>query len=517
MTTIAETSMGKVAGVEDAGVHVFRGIPYARPPIGTLRFRSPQPPTAWAGVREATRFGPAASQNPSMLGPLLGLDVGQLGEDCLYLNVWTPNPRHGRRPVMVWIHGGAFVMGAGSQLLYDGQVLARRGDVVVVTINYRLGAFGFLHLDELTEGALPATGNEGLLDQIAALEWVHDNIDAFGGDPHNVTIFGESAGSISVATLLGTPRAQGLFHRAILQSGSANFVSTRQHAARVTAAVLKELQLDRATIARLSDLPAAAILEAQLRAYVALLPRLRGLPFSPVVDGDVLPQHPFVALRDGLSKDVSVLVGTNLDEMRLFGLMDPRARSLDDAGLIRRCERVIPGADAAGMSHGRRAVATYRQARDRRGLGVTPPELWFAIDSDRAFRYGAMRLAELQAVHQPQTYAYLFTWTSPFMEGMLGACHALEIPFVFGTLTHPMVARFTGSGPRADRLAEDMQDAWLTFAHNGRPAGEGLETWNPYDATRRATMILGDESRLEGAPYEEERRFWEFWDAIILD
>ena len=517
MTSLVETNLGQLRGVEDAGIHVFRGIPYARPPIGALRFQPPQGLTPWTGVRDATHFGPAAAQNPSMLGPMLGLDIGRMSEDCLYLNVWTPDARHGRRPVLVWIHGGAFVMGAGSQVLYDGQTLARRGDVVVVTINYRLAAFGFLQLDELTDGAIAATGNEGLLDQIAALEWVRDNIEAFGGDPHNVTIFGESAGSISVATLLGTPRAHGLFHRAILQSGSANFVSTRRHATRVAAALLEELSLEPASAAKLRDVPTAAILDAQQRAYFKVQPQLRGLPFSPVVDGEVLPRHPFEALRAGLSKDVTVLVGTNLDEMKLFGLMDPQLRSLDEAGLIRRCERVIPGEDATGTSWGRRAVVSYRRARAPRQLSIEPSALWFAIDSDRAFRYPAMHLAALQQAHQPDTYAYLFTWTSPFMEGVLGACHALEIPFVFGTLSNPMLARFAGSGREADVLAEHMQDAWITFAHSGRPARNGLGEWSAYDTTQRATMLLGRDSHLEHAPYEDERRFWEFWDGVIPD
>ena len=517
MGVIVETSYGKLEGVEEHGVRVFRGIPFAQPPVDALRFAAPQRPEPWAGVRAAARFGGAALQNASMMGPVLGLDLGETREDCLSLNVWTPGPDSGRRPVLVWIHGGAFVMGGGRQALYDGQTLARRGDLVVVTINYRLGSLGFLQLDELTEGAIPATGNEGLLDQIAALEWVRDEIAAFGGDPTNVTIFGESAGSISVATLLGTPRAHGLFGRAILQSGSANFVASRPHARRVAEAIVRELGLTPSAVSRLRAVPGKQLLDAQQRAYLGLQGKMRGLPFAPVVDGDVLPRHPFEAIRDGLSQDVDVLVGTNLDEMKLFGLMDPQARSLDDDALLRRCERVIPGEDATGSTYGRRAIVTYRRARAVRGQSVTPPDLWFAIDSDRAFRYPAMRLAELQHAQQPNVYAYLFTWPSPFLEGVLGACHALEIPFVFGTLDNPMLARFAGSGAAAERLAAQMQDAWIHFAHSGRPAHVHLGDWPAYEPTRRATMILGRESHLDDAPYEEERRFWEFWDGMIHD
>ena len=227
MDALVETRRGAVRGVGKDGLVLFRGLPYARPPIGPLRFRPPEPPEAWSGIRDATRFGSSAPQNGALIGPLMSLGIGRTGEDCLHLNIWTPAADGRRRPVMVWIHGGAFILGSGSQMLYDGAALARRGDVVVVTINYRLGALGFLRLRDRFGSRLPASGNEGLLDQIAALQWVRDEISSFGGDPGNVTIFGESAGAMSCATLLATPRAGGLFHRAILQSGAANYLWPR--------------------------------------------------------------------------------------------------------------------------------------------------------------------------------------------------------------------------------------------------------------------------------------------------
>jgi para-nitrobenzyl esterase len=509
MGSTVETSYGKLQGFDESGVRVFRGIPYAQPPIGARRFRAPDRPLPWAGVRTAHDFGPAAQQNPNALGPL-GFDIGPMDEDCLSLNVWTPGCDGARRPVLVWIHGGAFILGAGSQALYDGATLARRGDVVVVTINYRLGAFGFLDLSEAGVG----DANLGMRDQIAALEWVRDEIAAFGGNPDNVTIFGESAGSISVAALLGTPRAQGLFHRAILQSGAANFAGSRAQAARVAAAFLKEMSLTSAESFKLREAPPAQLLEAQQRVYLAMQGQVRGLPFAPVVDGDLLPQHPFEAIRAGLVKDVPVLVGSNLDELKLFVVMDPEARWLDEAALLKRCEHNSSGADASGVSHGQRAIDTYRSARATRGAATTPPELWFAIESDRVFRYPAMRLAAAQRAHQPHTYAYLFSWPSPFMEGMLGACHALELPFVFGTFNDPMIGQFAGGGPAANGLAERIQDAWLAFARTGNPACPRVGEWPAYDATRRATMILDADSRVEHAPLEDERRSWEFWDAM---
>lgn len=570
MDVLVETRRGPVRGVTEGGLAVFRGLPFARPPVGPLRFGPPEPPEPWSGVRDAARFGPSAAQNGALVGPLMSLGINRTGEDCLYLNVWTPGADRGRRPVLVWIHGGAFILGSGSQMLYDGATLARRGDVVVVTINYRLGALGFLRLRDRFGERLPATGNEGLLDQVAALEWVRDEIAAFGGDPGNVTIFGESAGAMSCATLLGVPRARGLFHRAILQSGAANYLWPRDTAARLADRLLADL-----AVGSPEELRAAAparLLAAQRRLFMdlmlgehhvlgALSPagqrvagalflglslarrrfgrvaapvsrglldllrrrgrrrsaspapemaalralRTRGLPFQPVIDGDVIPRDPLAAIRDGLARGIPLMIGTNLDEARLFAPLDPEATTLDEAELLARCEEAIPG----GTDAARRAVAVYRDARAARGERVEPGDLWFAIESDRTMRHPAMRLAALQAAHQPETYAYLFTWPSPAMGGLFGACHALELPFLFGTLGHPLVRPFTGKGPEAQALAARIQDAWIAFARTGRPGHVGVGDWPAYDAARRRTMILDRQCRVEAAPREAERRFWE--------
>ncbi len=574
MDVLVETRRGRVRGLAEGGLAVFRGIPYARPPIGPRRFGPPGPPEAWTGTHDATRFGPSAPQNGALIGPIMSLGIGRTSEDCLYLNIWTPAADRRRRPVLVWIHGGAFLLGSGSQMLYDGAALARRGDVVVVTINYRLGAFGFLRLRDRFGQRLPATGNEGLLDQVAALTWVREEIEAFGGDPGQVTIFGESAGSMSCATLLGLPRAHGLFHRAILQSGGANFVWPREIATELSDHVLSELGVS--SPEALQALGADRILEVQRRFFgdlllgedhvlgglsatgqrvagamflglslaqrrfsrltaplarglvdalkrrgrrrtagpadaMAPLRRLRtqGLPFQPVVDGEVLPDDPLVTIDAGAARHVPLLIGTNLDEAKLFAPLDPEAATLDEAGLVARCDDVIGAGRVGVVGSGRRAVEVYRAARAARGERVEPGEVWFAIETDRTMRHPAMSLAARQAAHQPQTYAYLFTWPSPVLGGMLGSCHALDLPFVFGTLEHRLLRPLVGRGPEALTLAARIQDAWIAFARSGRPGHPGVPDWPAYDRAHRRTMILDRQCRVESAPREAERAFWE--------
>ncbi|MBI5946839.1 MAG: carboxylesterase/lipase family protein [Chloroflexi bacterium] len=497
MTTIVKTSHGSLQGERAAGGSLsFRGIPFAKPPLGPLRFRAPEPPPPWTGTRDATHPGHAALQAASPIGDLLGIKLSDVHEDCLYLNVWTP-ALDGRRPVMVWFHGGAFVIGAGSQPLYDGAGLAARGDVVVVTVNYRLGLFGFLHGKTLCGDALASSGNEGILDQIAALRWVRDEIAAFGGDPTNVTIFGESAGSISIAAILGTPAADGLYHKAILQSGSANLLATPEAASKATAAVLAEAGLSPQEAGRLRDLPAARLLEIQDK----VTPRSGGMSYAPVVDGEVVPRSPFDVVAEGGRAGVPMLIGTTADELKLFQFMDPSFASLDEPGLLARAEALTRG-------HGKEAIEVYRSSRAARGESTTPAETWSAMNTDQVFRYPAMRLAELQSAHQPQTFAYLFTWKSPAMGGVLGSCHALELAFLWGLENDPAMTTFAGSGPAAETLSNRVQDAWLAFARTGNPGHGGLPEWPRYDASRRATMLLGDSCHVENGPREPERAFW---------
>jgi para-nitrobenzyl esterase len=373
MGTVVETRCGKVEGFERERVQVFRGIPFAAPPVGELRFRSPEPPEPWSGVRSAAEFGASAPQRDLPIPIFPGWDVGRQDEDCLYLNVTTPAADGGRRPVLVWIHGGGFTMGSGSQAMYDVVPLVCRGDVVVVTVNYRLGPLGFLHLDDLVGQSFGASGNAGIEDQVAALEWVRDNIAAFGGDPDQVTIFGESAGGMSVGTLLGTPSAAGLFRGAVAQSGAAHNVYTGQAASRIAEIVLDSLGVAPGDAGRLREVTTEQLLQAHDRVTLHHMGRPGAvlLPFQPVVDGEVLPKPPIEAVAEGLSAEVAVLVGSTRDEWNLFGIMDPRQSSLNEVAVTARLEAAVGG-------EAKRLLQVYRSARAE-VADLSPRDLYFAI------------------------------------------------------------------------------------------------------------------------------------------
>ena len=495
MTTQIETKYGTLQGVEEDGLVVFRGVRYAAPPTGERRFRPPQPPEPWTGVHLASEFAAMAPQTGGILAAYEG-DRPQ-SEDCLFLNVWTPTVGDdARRPVMVWIHGGSLTSGSGSSPLYDGIRLAEQGDVVIVTINYRLGALGWLAHPGLRDEETGAAGNWGLLDQIAALQWVQDHVERLGGDPGNVTVFGESAGSWSVSTLLGTPAARGLFQKAICQSGGPLNIPM-ERAAKTTETFLANVGRGPNDLAALRELPVEQSLTAQ--------GQLGGQPglaraLLPVVDGVVLPEPAVDAVANGLSADVAVIAGTNSEEMRLFALGDRSASSMPEERLFKRLR-------AGGTDDVEALVTAYRSARENRGQSATPFEIWDAIESDRIFRLPTLRMLEAQSSHQAATYSYLFTYRSPAAGGFLGACHALEIPFVFGTLTDPPIDRFTGTGAGPEGLSRRMMKAWLSFAHTGDPSTDEL-AWPRFEPERRSTMVLDLDSRVEDAPLDAERKAW---------
>ncbi len=489
------TALGELEGLARGDHQAFLGVPFAESPVGPRRFCAPRPPVAWTGIRAATAFGNSAIQGTH---PIVGMAAsGPRDEDCLYLNVFTPAADGGKRPVMFWIHGGGFQLGSGSEALYDGGPLARRGNVVVVTIHYRLGALGYLYLGGLGGDAWGATANAGQLDQIAALEWVREHIGAFGGDADNVTIFGESAGSAAVAALLAMPAAKGLFKRAILQSGTANRIGNLESAT----AIARRLVARAGSVDALRSLPASEILAVQL---AAVEPGIGAQNLGPIVDGKTLPMSSLDAVRNGAARDVEVIIGTNRDEMKLFTAMTTRA-PLDEATLLEQVEDWLPKRLAGRAAH---VVAVYRTHREGK-LPCSNLDILDAIQSDVRFRMPAIRLAEAQSGHQARTFMYLFDWESPARRGALGACHALEMPFVFGTLTAPTQDRFAGKGEVAERLSRNMMDAWLAFARTGDPSHAGIGTWSGYDALRRATMIFGPNTGLTEAPFEVERKVWQ--------
>ena len=503
---ITTTTAGKIEGKElterGAPVLQFRGVPFAATTGGANRFRPAQPVEPWEGVRDAVRRGPASPQPPSALESVLGGQQGAQGEDCLSLNITTPG-LDGSRPVLVWIHGGAFVGGSGSVPWYDGESFARNGDVVVVSINYRLGALGFLNVGHLLGDDYADSGCAGIADQITALEWVRDNIQAFGGDPSRVTIFGESAGGMSVASILGAPRARGLFTTAIAQSGAAHNASTLDHAAEVTAKVLDYLGLKESDADALLTIGVDELMAAQSAIYLGSAagggggssPGLSGarMPFQPVVSTPTLPVQPIDAIRDGNAADVRVVTGTTTEEFKLFGAMLRTQEPLDVDGLRKR-------ATSALGERGADLVDVYVANRP----GQSPDDVWSALVTDFIFRIPAVRLLEAQLTQRDDVFLYEFGHRSTAFGGALGACHAIEIPFVFDNVHKRGVEGLIGEiGDKERALATETNAAWID-------AASGNEPWDRYDTTRRATRRFGsDTPGILEDPAGDERALWD--------
>ncbi|MFF0342106.1 carboxylesterase/lipase family protein [Kribbella sp. NPDC004875] len=480
--TLVATQYGPVRGSGD-DVLAFKGIPYAAPPVGPNRFQPPQPVEPWTAPRDAMRYGATAPQSEAVSELIARTIIS--GDDYLNLNVWTP-ALTGNAPVMVFIHGGSFVSGAGSLSLYDGTRFARDG-VVLVTINYRLGADGFLWFGD-------GTPNLGLLDQIAALTWVRDNIAGFGGDPDNVTVFGESAGAMSVCTLLAMPAAEGLFRRAIAESGAGHNTigaSTAQAVGRRLAAALGTAPTREAIAA----VPVPQLIAAQDQLGQQVMAKARRkewgdvartlLPFSPVVDGVQLPAAPIDCLRAGAAADVDVLIGTNSEEARLF-LVPTGVGAKFSTPLLYAAAALRFGLPVNG-------VRRYRANRP----GATPGDVLAAVMTDSYYRIPAIRLAEAHS----GTYLYEFGWRSPACGGTLGACHALELAFVFDNLDDPTAAAMLGSAP-PQHLADLVHRTWVTFARTGNPG------WAPYTPDNRLSRHFATASGTTTNDRPDERTVW---------
>nr|WP_154984289.1 carboxylesterase/lipase family protein [Paenibacillus xylanexedens] len=474
-----QTRYGAVQGELLHGASVWKGIPYAKPPVGELRFRAPVQPESWEGIRQATEFGPENIQ-PRHDSEWMGGQKPPESEDSLYLNIWAPEKESSHTlPVMVWIHGGSFVTGSGSLPVYDGTQLAVRGDVIVVTINYRLGPLGFLHMAPLGDSYV---SNAGLLDQVAALQWVKDNITAFGGDPGQVTVFGESAGSMSIAALMAMPAAKGLFQRAIMESGASQLMPSEQASA-LREGMLKVLGVDRDNLAKLNSIPVEQIMAAaetvkqQSGAGMALL-------FQPVLDGETLPQIPLQAVSEGFAQDVSVLIGTTLHEGSLF--IQPDVPFSNEIDMVQGVDFMTPDLE------NRAAIAdSYPKTADGQAQVMT----------DMFFWRSALQYASAQQKHAP-VWMYRFDWVMPEHPLLKRAIHSIEMFFVFNTLD---TLKFMKAVPdeAAKALALKVQDAWISFAKNGKPETAGIE-WPEY-RENRATLIFNHEIEVVHDPEASKR------------
>jgi para-nitrobenzyl esterase len=508
---VVDTTAGKVRGFTRNGIHTFKGIPYAASTEGAARFLPPEKPKSWSGIRSAMYYGPTCPQAPrtGWLNDenafLFQWDDGQPGEDCLRVNVWTPGVNDGKkRPVMVWLHGGGWAAGSGQeQPAYNGENLSKRGDVVVVSLNHRLNVLGYMNLAAYGE-KYASSVSAGVLDLVAALEWVRDNIGNFGGDPGNVLIFGQSGGGGKVSTLCSMPRAKGLFHRAVVQSGSTLRVGDVEMAAKLAAATIAELGITKAAIDKIQTVPYSKLLDAQTAALKKLqpdtpaggigMPTVRGAAprygFSPVVDGKIVTRHPFDPDAPSESASVPMLIGTVLNE-NSPSMVNPALESMSEDDLRQRAAARYK--DKAGM-----VVDAYRKAYP----DVKPVELLSRLMSVRT---NAVTQAELKAAQKAApAYMYLFAWQTPVLDGRPRAFHCSEIPFVFAN--SDVSAFATGGTPEARDLAGKVSDAWINFARKGDPNHSGLPKWPAYSADTGPVMVFDKVCEVKNDPDRELRK-----------
>jgi para-nitrobenzyl esterase len=515
---IVETTNGKVRGLLDGGVSTFKGIRYGMSTAGERRFMPAVGPEPWTGVVEASEYGPRAPQPFRPMIPEIGdalIGQGPMDEDCLRLDIWTPRVERGAsRPVMVWLHGGGFRTGSGNATFYNGHELARKHDVVVVTITHRLHALGNLYLAGLPGigERFSRTSNLGILDLVAALEWVRDNIDAFGGSPKAVTIFGQSGGGGKVAMLTATPAAKGLFHRAIIMSTLADTAITGLEPPRAIEAaelLLSRLSVKPADADKLQKMPVGRIVEALTggagraggQAGVAGPGADISLRYTPVVDGRTIPSHPFEPVASDISAAIPIMCGSNETEGVPYGAPDDpywTREATDEASLREQMKRIVPLDDAAAS----RLITLYKSHRPQDTFG----DLAAVMTGDNSpLRLSAYTIAERKfAQRSAPVFLYYFNWRSPARDGKLRTMHCMELPFVFDHVDD--MQYMTGTGRDRYALAQVMSEAWVSFARSGNPSHAGLPKWLPFDPAKRPTMVFNTETRLVDDPYGEERR-----------
>jgi para-nitrobenzyl esterase len=522
-----QTTLGRVRGSKTGGLSTFKGIPYGGSVSGANRFKAVPPLHPWTGVRDALKSGPPSIQSP--MRPSFGTSEGMPAEDCLYLNVWTPAADGRKRPVMFYSHGGGFVIGSGGAPYQDASNLARTWDVVVVATNHRLGLLGFLYLGDLGGDEYSTSGNQGLLDICAGLKWVHENIAAFGGDPDNVMIFGESGGGAKTSCLYAMPAAAPYFNKASIESGPGIRMMPRDMAAETTTMVLKQLGIEKSDWRKLLEVPADKLLDVQIDlgkrpgGPLTMTGGRRGIGgggrpggFGPVVDGTVLPHHPFDPEAPAISKDKPLIVGYNRDETIFFFMESHNTDvfNLTEAALKDRLQKEFG-------DHAEEVFTTYRKSRP----DASPTDLYIAISTARMIGFGSITIAERKyAQHGAPVYAYIFSYESqrivPGTQHKVGAAHALEIAYKFDliqpdektaaggstqTATHTMM----DTGPASVKTAENMSQMWSTFARTGKPGAKGQPVWPAYDTAKRSTMMIDAECKVVDDPFSLERDLWE--------
>jgi para-nitrobenzyl esterase len=507
---IVDTNVGKVVGYIRNGISTFKGIPYGDTTEGVNRFMPPAKAKPWSGVRSSRQYGRVAPQGPRAGWAndeeafMFAWDDGIQGEDCLRVNVWTPGIGDGvKRPVMVWLHGGGFAAGSGQELRsYDGENLSRRGDLVVVSLNHRLNVFGHLDLAQFGDD-FSRSANVGMLDIVAALQWVRDNIAGFGGDPKSVTVFGQSGGGGKVSMLMGMPAAKGLFQRAIVQSGSMLRAGTQENSQQLAAAIVSELGLSRSNIRQIQQLPFGVVLQAGLKVMRERNPPRAGsvpnfrrmaemLGFAPVLDGAVIPAHPFDPSASELSADVPMIIGSTLNEF-VTAINHPEYEALSESELEQRVRSIYEGRT-------QRILAAFRQ----RTPNASAFDLWSRIAASSVRQSAIAQATVKAALGKAPAYLYWFTWQTPILSGRPRAFHCAEIPFVLANTDR--CETMTGGGDDARALGAIMSDAWIQFARTGNPSHAGLRDWQAFSARENQTMIFDNRSSLVNGPDRAEQQ-----------